>query len=234
MWDNKEHEISLKKESKLSVRKISPLKEFADLYAYCKYEYYNGVLIGKDEGIITQEGLVKFVERGSLKEYFNFNLVDVELMHKYLKDPSIRNLPEDCYIEKPYSQNIVIEDINKYAFIKDRIGLDGDIVDYIGTYHAVGVQMGYIKGNITDKEFDLKKLLEALKKREDIIFVNGAKIEPITCQYGYNEDEHETINFIWLPSEEDHEKCIDYYGNFNVYDAPEKVFGVKRYNNYVI
>ena len=185
MWNEEEDVIVIAKEEKLYVHKLSDSEELRGVFAYKFDVCYEGKVLSSREGIITNSELNLFVNDGVFKNTFGYELVDVEMLEKALRDPKLRGVPENCYILKPYTTNIKF-DKNTHALIKDRIGYDGTIDDFLGVYHSIGVHMDYINGNISESHYDLEKLLEVLKNRDDVVFVKDAKIEQIPY---YNNEE---------------------------------------------
>lgn len=230
MWTERDV-IAVKKEEKLYIHKLSDSKELQGVFAYKLDVCFAGKVLSSYEGITTNDVITNFVNTGVFKNTFGYELVVLELLEKSLMNQKERSIPDECYILDPYTQNIQFEK-NKYALIKDRIGLDGTINDFLGIYHSVGVHMDYLTGNISESHFDLEELLEILKKRDDIVFIKGAKIENIPY-YNAEEGRSKTINFIWYPKEEDYNKCLNENGYFKAGNAPTKVFGlVEKEQNY--
>ena len=226
MWNEEENVIVVEKEEKLYVHKLSDLEELQGVFAYKLEVYYAGKVLSTTEGLTNEAVIDKFATTGVFRNTFGYELVVVDLMGKALQDQKVRNLPDDCYIFNPFTKNIKIDKDHTYALIKDKIGYDGTVDDYLGKYHAIGVHMDYINGHITEADYDLAELLTILKNRDDVVFLIEAKIEMIPY-YNADEDRNETINFIWYPKEEDYKKCV-VNNHFKVDLAPTKVFGVER------
>lgn len=230
MWTERDV-IAVKKEEKLYIHKLSDSKELQGVFAYKLDVCFAGKVLSSYEGITTNDVITNFVNTGVFKNTFGYELVVLELLEKSLMNQKERSIPDECYILDPYTQSIQFEK-NKYALIKDRIGLDGTINDFLGTYHSVGVRMDYLTGNISESHFDLDEFLELLKNRDDIVFLKEAKIENIPY-YNAEECRSKTINFIWYPKEEDYNKCLNENGYFKAGNAPTKVFGlVEKEQNY--
>ena len=79
------------------------------------------------------------------------------------------------------------------------------------------IKFSYVDGDISNKTYDLKMLLEALLKRKDIVFIdpdycsfkNNESIQKIPS-YNCDENRTETIYFLWRPSKSTFKK---FYGN---------------------
>lgn len=230
MWTERDV-IVVKKEEKLYIHKISDSKELQGVFAYKLDVCFADKVLTSYEGITTNDVITKFVNTGVFKNTFGYELVFLDLLEKSLRNPKERSIPDECYILDPYTQNIRFEK-NKHVIIKDHIGLDGTINDFLGTYHSVGVHMDYLTGNISESHYDLERLLVILKNRDDIVFIKDARIENIPY-YNAEEGRSETINFIWYPNEEDYKKCLTENGYFKTGNAPTKVFGlVEKEQNY--
>lgn len=227
MEDNRNiKEVVVNKEERFQFYKISELDEMKDIYSYKLEILFNKKVIYSDQGITTISEIANFTNTGIFKNNFGFELVDINMVNKALREKNIRHIPEKCYISKPYTKNIKF-DKNKHALIKDRISYNGTVEDFLGSYITVGVLMDYMNGNVSESHYDLEKLLIFLKNRNDIVFVNDAKIEQIPY-YNNEEGRSETINFTWYPNEEDYNKCILDDGRFRPELALTKVFGIER------
>ena len=217
--------INVTKQFNLFVYELSNLENYKGIYVYCLQESFNGEIISSIEGVTNKESLVKFEETGVFNNYLKYKLVDAKKISESLLLPS-RTVSISCYVKNPYTNNIVIEDINDFALIINTCGV---IKDYIGTYHAIGHPFNSNNG-ISENNYNLEELLATLKKRDDIVFTGKGKIIKIPY-YNRLKGREKTIPFLWYPSEEDYAKCIKEfgaYGTFNWSEVPEKFFGIAK------
>lgn len=223
--------VVLTKEEHLYTRTISDMKKFEDILAYKIDTVYNGNVLATKQGLTTATELREYEKTGVFEGVFKYKLVDAKKFDENLKDRRNRHKINEAYIKDVYDCGIVIDKTKKHALIWNDLKND-KVTDYIGTYHAkcvvfdyIGTDVGINDGRITENVYDLDNLLEVLKKRDDIIFMDGPKKEFIPY-YNATKKEKETINFIWTPKEEDYKKCLTSNNVFRAAMAPTMVFGV--------
>lgn len=217
--------INVTKAFNLFVYELSDLESYKGIYVYCLQESVNDGIISSIEGVTNEETLLEFEKTGLFKNKLKYKLVDVKELTESLHKTS-RTVDISCYVKKPYTDNIVIEDIKDFALIINTCGV---IKDYIGTYHAIGHPFNSNNG-ISENNYNLEELLDVLKKRDDIIFMSSDKIVKIPY-HNRLKGKEKTILFLWYPSEADYNTCIKEfgaYGTFNWSEVPEKFFGVKK------
>lgn len=220
-------EFVLAKEERLTIRELSDLEVYNGVFVYKLETFYKGKLLDEKQGVADLEVLDTYLETGEFKNTFGYLLTDVAKMETALKDPKTRYLNEDCYVLAPYDAGIVIDETLKHALIHDNLLYNRTVDDYIGTYHVIGIYMDYIYAGITEKNYDLNELLTVLKERDDIHFINGPNIDEIPY-YNATEEEMQTIEFLWYPTEEEYKTYLKDGGTFGADTIPTKVFGVKR------
>jgi hypothetical protein len=207
----------------LQTRHISILPELKDLFAY-KIEYYmNDKLISDKQGLANYEDLQVYVATGKWENELKVHLVEVAALRDNFNKPNDRMYVRDLAITNVYDCGVVIDEKKKHTII----GYNNDyfkLNSLTGDYFTTGIHFDYSCYFIDDHYYDLEKLLKKLKKRKDIIFVNGPVITDIPS---YEMDGNtKTVDFWWMPNEEDYNKAFGKDSNLQIYNIPKEIFGV--------
>lgn len=82
-------------------------------------------------------------------------------------------------------------------------------VDLDGTHIPVCVRFDYIGGNIDNKHYDLKRLVQILGDRDDVTIElkHGRAVQPIEY-YNADEERHHYVAFLWHPRQDDYERVM--------------------------
>lgn len=212
------------KKEVLQTRHISTLPELANILAY-KIEYFmNDNLIEEKQGLAPYDVLKIYLETGKWSGDFLGKLVNIQSLTNILRDPNEDFKIKDITILNPYDCGVVLDEKKEFTLV-NAMPQDFKVYDYLGGYFTTGIYMDYRVG-IHEWSYDLEELLEVLKQRDDVIFVNSPQVEDIPY-FNVTKKMSETISFWWMPSEDDYHKVFDSELTMPVCHVPEIVFGVK-------
>lgn len=163
--------------------------------------------ISERENISTIENLENLTENEQLKiePYFLCNK-DILEFHRQNLTFADGDKVNQFIVNKPYS---LIEEqglTDQYKLLS-MSSYDHNIYDVYGKKYPKAFCFNYFHftGAITNRYYDLEEVLEILKKRNDIKFIDDDKILQIPY-YNANPEEYQYLSFLWIPSDEDFEK----------------------------
>jgi len=201
-------------------RKVRFLPIFeGSLYAFREERYTDGALTSVREGLTKR--VLTSLSGGTEIAESRKALFKAELVELYRTKPLWRGaLSEitDREILEPFTYLLD----NPYDTTQVRVLQIGDheIYDENRNRLAKAVHMDYIHGRIDDEYYDLEVVLEVLKKRTDILWIQeGITLLPV---YARDDDRDYYLDIVWTPSEKDWERVKHHTHTFELCQAALK------------
>lgn len=218
----------MKKEiSYIIKREIEYLPVINDFYVYKETE-----TIGNNEPIIREGITINVIDDIKQEESIPFS--EYQLYQKDILEFARQNLFGDqktyekfkeCCIRNPFTyfkenglKNVELLFVREY---------DHSIRDINNKKLPVAIYFDYIEAHMHNGMYNLKEVLEILKKRNDIKFLQNG-IVPVPY-YNRDEEQSEYLEFIWIPSNEDFDKIADCKDSWDRYNKIKtEIFGLKE------
>lgn len=209
------------------IKTLQAVKQYPNLVVYLDEEFIDGKLVSSEQGITTREIIQAVGKTQPVKDYEKKYKGKMGESKKGVKMAHRQTFREE--LRKKGMGGIKWENLGFEENPYDTIQLDGVLdMDNLGEYeifylntssHLVegldekpvpqGLKFDYMGhgGGIDDGKFDLKKILEAIKDRSDIDWLNREKEPKITDIPYYNSERNRTsqLDFRWMPSDKDYE-----------------------------
>ena len=209
------------------IRQIDYIQIKPNLFAYKEVISCNGTILKELDGFTDAKVEDKLNKIHDLSKYVMISKEALEL-HRTAKDGlfGLKSAPF-VFIEQPYSfisshpdyektHEIVI--VNTYS--DDLMHLDEE------TYYPKAIHMDYINGGLSNEYFDLKKVLETLKNRDDVVFEKDGIVD---IPY-YNREPNctEYLSILFKPSKEFYATLRKEHGSIN-YSKVYEELGIDQY-----
>lgn len=223
---------------------VDVLSDREDVVVYTDNLLEDEVLIRSIQGVALKESVERVEKEDSVSNVaenrYELFLVRKSEFRELLRTTLMGRIPELPVIEDAYNFILSNGKVNEDS--------DYEVVQYGGRFihraktmsgefipQAVHFDYMYSNGGLDNERYDLDEILEVLKDRKDIIWLNGKdrlrKGEILLPEvskipyYNATEESNKQLDFLWVPSDEDFAKVGVTEKEWKHYEIMKKIFG---------
>ena len=224
---------------------LQVVKQYPNIVVYKDEEFVDGELIKSAQGIASLQHIQSLGKNSPIKDFekeyktpWNKSTKGAVMARRNHMREELRKTGNSAkwkdlrMIEYPYDVieaegTLDMENLGEFeVFYRD---YGSHLIESLDEKRVPqAMHFNYMNGNVHNGYFNLENVLDGIKERTDIEWLNRAKEAKISDIPHYNSEEgrDEELDFHWIPSDEDYAKITFENRWYHQHEVMKKIFGL--------